>query len=111
MLPVLPDSISKLSTCLVFKGSCNSIDELDTSTSLPGEVRLCNQDGDSYVFDGSRWHCIGKSSGSASYDSDQSDEDMLKEIKCTSCGAPIKIHSRYASVECAYCGSIFQFIG
>lgn len=99
--------------CISFKTSCNNIDDLDIKNYKVGDLVFDTSKGIHYLKTtdtATQWEPIGSYSyfeNGRMYDKNY--EIELKETKCRSCGAPIKIKSRYDdTVRCEYCGSTYN---
>lgn len=97
----------------------NNINIFDISTSLyfygegpnfpsnpkNGTVFFNTIDDMQYVYYGANgWMPIGSVLDDISEDSTNFSE--IKEMKCISCGAPLKIRSKY-DIKCEYCGKVY----
>jgi len=108
----LPDDL--LTPVVIFKG-CVDIDKEDPSNYKPGDIVIDSQTQATYLMIGepNGWELLQTSLPSDGTINDRYIEDdveiELKENKCTRCGAPIKIKSKYdSSVKCEYCGSEYS---
>ena len=107
------DSLLETPMC-TFKG-CVDIDKEDPSNYKLGDIIVDSQTQAIYLMIGepNRWELLQSSLPSDRTINDKYIEDdveiELKETKCTTCGAPIKIKSKYdSSVKCEYCGSEYS---
>lgn len=108
----LPDDL--LAPVVIFKG-CVDIDKEDPSNYKPGDIVIDSQTQATYLMIGepNGWELLQTSLPSDGTINDrytEADVEIdLKETKCTRCGAPIKIKSKYdSSVKCEYCGSEYS---
>ena len=99
---------------LTFRG-CVDIDKEDPSNYKLGDIVVDSQTQATYLIIGepNGWELLQTSLPADSTINDRYTEaDIeieLKETKCTRCGAPIKIKSKYdSSVKCEYCGSEYS---
>jgi ribosomal protein S27E len=111
-----------VSTCVRFIGSVPSKDDIIyfTCNERPisvGDVVYVTDTDETYLcIEGAKidnplpkWELI--STGSDTYDNANSEYTNLElvETKCSSCGAPLKILSKYDSeTRCEYCGSVYR---
>lgn len=100
---------------LTFRGEVVSIDSADPFRYKLGDIVVDSKTQNEYVMVGepNKWELIGSALPSDCSINDRCTEDdveiELKETKCTRCGAPIKIKSKYdSSVKCEYCGSEYS---
>ena len=112
----IDDALDSLLTtpALTFKG-CVDIDKEDSSNYKLGDIVVDSQTQATYLMIGepNGWELLQTSLLSDNTINDRYTEaDIeidLKETKCTRCGAPIKIKSKYdSSVKCEYCGSEYS---
>ena len=107
-------TLDNLTPAIIFKG-CVDIDKEDPSNYKLGDIVVDSQTQATYLMleEPNRWELLQSSLPSDSTINDKYIEDdveiELKETKCTTCGAPIKIKSKYdSSVKCEYCGSEYS---
>lgn len=111
-----------VSTCARFIGSVPSKDDIIdfTFNNRPvsvGDIVYVSGTDETYICISDakidnplpKWELI--STGSDTYDNTNSEYTNLElvETKCSSCGAPLKILSKYDSeTRCEYCGSVYR---
>ena len=111
-------------TCAKLIGSVPTKDDIFNFTIskrpiLPGDVLYVTATEETYIcIEGAKidnplpkWELI--SSGSDTYDNTNNECTNLElvDTKCSSCGAPLKILSKYdigISATCEYCGSVYE---
>lgn len=109
-----------VSTCARFIGSVPSKDDIidftynNRSASVGDVVYVTNTEETYLCIEGAKidnplpkWELI--STGLDTYDNTNSESTNLElvDTKCSSCGAPLKILSKY-SATCEYCGSVYE---
>lgn len=102
-------NVNNLNTLCTFIGKM-SIGNIDPSQYNIGDIFVDSETNILYVNIGDRWDKIGEPDLNGNTTTDN--EFELKQIICSSCGAPIKIKSRYdTNVKCEYCGSTYLLGG
>lgn len=114
-MDVAVDDVSKLladiTPALTFRATCKDISELDPADYGTGDIIVNTATNSTYLKVDTHWEELG---GYNDLPSDRTlndyrSEPELKETKCESCGAPVKIKSKYdTGVKCEYCGTEYN---
>lgn len=113
---ILNTNEMSFSSCLTFYGSVADITKVNPADYSDGTVLLNNYDNLTYLKVDNTWESLGPiTTPSPSYDKCMTEASIeprmeLVEDKCDSCGAPIRVKSKYdTSVTCEYCGTTYRF--
>ena len=95
---------------ITFRRSIENINYLNPYDFNEGDVVLDTSDNTIYILSGNNWEPLTQT-GDLNYSSSYDDFSKMElvETRCVSCGAPIKIRTRYdTTVRCEYCGMIYR---
>ena len=93
-LSQINNSVTNVSSVFMFRGKLKEVQEPHI-----GDV-VVEDDGTIYCYTTNSWKPIN---------GEPSNPKEIIEIKCKNCCAPIQIKSKYGSIKCEYCGSVYNW--